>query len=144
MKYLLILLLSSLTLNGSDNEDLNKDQTANAINSKEPVFYACKFGFQLRPVTCTGGYDGKYCKGWGRVPFKQEVVDKLTHTTFPEASQDNDENLSNAPLLSAIAEDAYRGRVFDKRDYWHGTDDQWLSNKDATAQCKEHGFGPGA
>ena len=47
-------------------------------------------------------------------------------------------------LKSCIAEDAYRGRVFDKRDYWHGTDDQWLSNKDATAQCKEHGFGPGA
>ena len=125
MKYLLILLLSVIVLNA---KSLDEDQTLDAISSGEPMFYACRLGYNLRPATLQNGR-------WGRQPLpfsyknpnldKDSIVYKLKNATFPSASQATSPSL---PSLSAIALAAYQGDVT-----WDA------SGPDNT--CRTHGYG---
>ena len=134
MKYLLILLLSVIVLNA---KSLDEDQTLDAISSGNPMFYACRLGYNLRPATLQNGR-------WGRQPLpslpfsytytdpnldKKSIVYKLKNATFPSASQATSPSL---PSLSAIALAAYQGDA--------QGDVTWdASGPDNT--CRTHGYG---
>jgi hypothetical protein len=101
MKHLLAILLLSTV--GYSLCSIYQDQTIAALNSKQPMFYACALGYNLRPGVLQNGQ-------WVRQgSFNQATLDQIRNVTFPTASQTGNPKLRYINSLQNIAADAYVG-----------------------------------
>jgi hypothetical protein len=94
MKYLLILSISIMQVNHLLANDIFRDNTKSAANSKDgPYYYACALGYNARKSR--------------KDPVSQDIIYTLSNITFPATSKLPDKFKYLTTPLAAVAIQAY-------------------------------------